>query len=138
MLVIPARLQSSPIHGLGVFTVHAVPAGAVVSRFVPRFDVEYNAEALPELGEAERAYLRHYSYRSRFTGRYILPGDHDRFMNHSDAPNVGMNPDGSYTCLALRDIAAGEELTCDYRTFDAEWQLKLARRASDQPASTQP
>ena len=125
MLVIPARLQASPIHGLGLFTIQAVPVGAVVSRFVPRFDVEYNAGELNGLGDAERDYLRHYSYRSRFTGRYILPGDHERIMNHADAPNVGMNPDGSYTCLALRDIAAGEELTCDYRTFDAEWQLKL-------------
>jgi len=125
MLVIPARLQPSSIHGLGVFTVRAVPAGAVVSRFAPRFDVEYAAEELAGLGDAERAYLRHYSYRSRFTGHYILPGDHDRFMNHAETPNVGMNPDGSFTCIALRDIAAGEELTCDYRTFDAEWRLKL-------------
>ena len=125
MLVIPVTLRPSPIHGLGVFSVEAVGAGAVVSRFVPRFDVEYAAEELVALGGAEREYLRHYSYRSRFTGRYILPGDHDRFMNHADAANVGMNPDGSYTCIALRDIAAGEELTCDYRTFDAEWRLKL-------------
>jgi SET domain-containing protein len=28
------------------------------------------------------------------------------------------------TC-ALRDIAAGEELTCDYRAFDAEAEAKL-------------
>ena len=126
MLVIPVRLKPSPIHGLGVFSVDAVAAGAVVSRFVPRFDVEYAVEELLAVGGVEREYLRHYSYRSRFTGRYILPGDHDRFMNHADAANVGMNPDGSYTCIALRDIAAGEELTCDYRTFDAEWRLKLA------------
>jgi uncharacterized protein len=130
MLAIPVTLQPSLIHGLGVFTVHAVSSGDVVSRFVPQFDVEYTAEELLELGDVERTYLRHYSYRNRFTGRYILPGDHDRFMNHADAANVGMNPDGSYTCIALRDIAAGEELTCDYRTFDAEWRQKLAPACS--------
>jgi len=43
---------------------------------------------------------------------------------------VGMNPDGSASNLALRDISAGEELTCDYQSFDAEWELKLARACS--------
>lgn len=46
-------------------------------------------------------------------------------MNHAVPPNIGMNPDGSLTCIALRTIAPGEELTCDYRTFDASWQAKL-------------
>jgi SET domain-containing protein len=46
-------------------------------------------------------------------------------MNHSEAPNVGMNPSGAADNLALRDIASGEELICDYRTFDAEWKEKL-------------
>lgn len=125
MLVISVELRPSPVHGLGVFAVAPVATGAIVSRYAPPFDVEFDAAALTALGAAARAYLARYSYRSRFTGRYILPGDHDRFMNHADQPNVGMNPDGSYTCIALRDIAAGEELTCDYRAFDTEWSQKL-------------
>jgi len=36
-----------------------------------------------------------------------------------------MNPNGNTENLALRDLAAGEELTCDYRTFDADWREKL-------------
>jgi SET domain-containing protein len=77
--------------------------------------------------EHEQTYLKNFSYLSRFTGVWVLPGDHDRYMNHSDEPNVGMNPNGNTENLALRDIAAGEELTCDYRTFDAEWRGKLGR-----------
>jgi hypothetical protein len=39
-------------------------------------------------------------------------------MNHSDDPNTGqLNPDVE---IALRDIEVGEELTCNYRTFDAD------------------
>jgi SET domain-containing protein len=97
----------------------------VVWRFLSPFDTEFPAETLARLTDAERHYLRHYAYHSRFTGLYVLPGDHDRFMNHSDAPNVIVNPDGTATCVAARLIVAGEELTCDYRTFDREWATKL-------------
>jgi len=128
MLIIPTEVRPSRIHGYGVFATRATPTGTVVSRYLPPFDVQYPAALLDALSEAERTYLRTYSYLSRFTGVYVLPGDHDRYMNHSDHPNVGMNPNGNTENLALRDIAAGEELTCDYRTFDAEWRNKLGRQ----------
>jgi uncharacterized protein len=124
MLIIETYLAPSRLHGLGVFASEPVAAGQVVSRFMPPFDVQFPAELLAVLSAAEQKYLRHFSYRSKFTGLYILTGDHDRYMNHSANPNVGMNPDGSANNLALCPIAPGEELTCDYRTFDAEWQLK--------------
>jgi SET domain-containing protein len=110
---------------LGVFAAKPVCSGEVVSRFMPPFDTEFPAELLAILTEPERNYLRHFAYRSKFTRLYILTGDNDRYMNHCDHPNVAMNPDGTATNLALRDISAAEELTCDYRTFDAEWELKL-------------
>lgn len=127
MLIIPTELRASAIHGLGVFARRAIRAGEVVSRYLPPFDVQYPAELMTAVSEHERAYLQSFSYLSRFTGVWVLPGDHDRYMNHSDEPNVGMNPNGNTENLALRDIAAGEELTCDYRTFDAEWRGKLGR-----------
>jgi SET domain-containing protein len=49
-------------------------------------------------------------------------------MNHADNPNTaGVHESGSIEGfdVAMRDIAAGEELTCDYRTFDAHVDLKL-------------
>jgi uncharacterized protein len=124
MMIIETYLAPSPLHGLGVFAAEPVASGQVVSRYMPPFDVQYPAELLAALSAAEQKYLRHFSYRSKFTGLYVLTGDHDRYMNHSPVPNVAMNPDGSANNLALRSIARGEELTCDYRTFDAEWQLK--------------
>jgi len=39
-------------------------------------------------------------------------------MNHADAPNC--DDSGDTFTVARRDIAAGEELTCDYRSFDEE------------------
>lgn len=128
MLVIPVELCASPIHGLGVFAARRLRAGELVSRYLPPFDVQYPVELMAAVSDCERNYLKNFSYLSCFTGVYVLPGDHDRYMNHSDDPNVGMNPNGNTENLALRAIAAGEELTCDYRTFDAEWALKLGRR----------
>ena len=129
MLIIPTYLAQSPLHGLGVFSRDAVKTGEIVSRFMSPFDVEFAPALLTSLSSAEQAYLRTYAYLSKFTHLYTLTGDHDRFMNHSDHPNVGMNPDDSPTNLAIRDIAAGDELTCDYRSFDVEWKIKLPHLA---------
>ena len=38
------------------------------------------------------------------------------FLNHSCEPNVGVG--GNVVFVAMRDIAAGEELTLDYAMFD--------------------
>ena len=46
-----------------------------------------------------------------------------RHMNHAAEPNVLSLSDRD---VAARDIAAGEELTCDYRTFDLDATAKLA------------
>ncbi len=125
MLIIETYLAPSAVHGLGVFTHQPVAAGQIVSRFTAPFDIEFTAQQLAGLTPAIRAYLTTYAYLSRFSHLYILTGDHDRFMNHSDDPNVGMNPNGDPDNLALRAIRAGEELTCDYRTFDLAWREKL-------------
>ena len=37
------------------------------------------------------------------------------YVNHSEHPNLAA--DAEYSFYALRDIAAGEELTADYRTY---------------------
>ncbi len=125
MLIIETYLAASSLHGLGVFTRNALPSGQIVSRFMPPFDIHFPPEILACLTPAERNYLKTYAYLSRFSEVYILPGDHDRFMNHSDNPNVGMHPRGTADNIALQDIGAGEELTCDYRTFDLDWKEKL-------------
>ena len=49
-------------------------------------------------------------------------------MNHSDTPNTGAppaDPAEAVMTIALRDLAAGEELTCNYFTFDADAPRKL-------------
>jgi len=64
--------------------------------------------------------LRHYVYEED-SGTFVLCGDNGKFMNHNDAPNCD-DPEGAYT-ITNRHVRAGEELTCDYRSFDRESRL---------------
>jgi SET domain-containing protein len=125
MLIVEHTLKQSPVHGLGVFAAKPIMKGQVVSRFMPPFDVHYPPEIFSVLSPVEARYLKVYSYYSKFSGLYILPGDNDRFMNHSDDPNVGLDEEGRAQSVATRNIAAGEELLCDYRSFDLEADEKL-------------
>ncbi len=55
--------------------------------------------------------------------------DNGSFMNHSDTPNTGYITDPMHPYIheqdevniALRDIAAGEQLTFNYYSFVADW-----------------
>jgi hypothetical protein len=47
------------------------------------------------------------------------------FLNHSCEPNVGIQ--GQVVFVALRDIAAGEELTLDYATIDHDTEPMACR-----------
>src|SRR6187551_594806 len=99
MLLVPTRLAQSPIHGFGV----AFDPGIV--------------ETLPE---HVRAFFSHYGYLDRNVKRIILCFDDARFVNHSDTPNVATDyaQDSYGLDVALRDIAAGEELTMNYEGFE--------------------
>lgn len=50
--------------------------------------------------------------------------DYSDYINHSCSPNIGM--DDCLTMVAIRDIEAGEELTCDYAFWEADenWVLR--------------
>ena len=109
MLLVKTRLGTSDIHGLGVFADERIPKGTLMWEFTRGFDLELRIEDfLPQ-----KSYILHYG--SMFEpGVYLLCGDDARFMNHSDRPN--MSGSGTQN-FALCDIAAGEEITCDYREF---------------------
>lgn len=127
MVLIPVRVGPSRIHGQGLFTVGPVAAGTPVWRFEPGFDRAFDDAAFDALPPAAQAHLRWFAYRDAQARAWILSGDHACFMNHDDRPNTGTRTDtpGPVTTVALRDLAAGEELTCDYRAFDAEAAAKL-------------
>lgn len=128
MLMVKTRLGPSPIAGIGLFAGEDIPAGTVTWRFVPGFDQLFSEQQVASLPEPARSELLNYTYKHPETGRYVYCLDNARFMNHADDPNTrGVHEEGTIEGydVATRDIAMGEELTCDYFTFDGNVTAKL-------------
>jgi SET domain-containing protein len=120
MLLVPTRLAQSSLHGLGVFAVAPIPKGTALWRFTPGLDMEFDASIVETLPEHVRQFFAHYGYLDKNVKRIVLCFDDARFVNHSDTPNIATDytQDAYGLDVALRDIAAGEELTMDYREFE--------------------
>lgn len=127
MLLVKTRLAPSSIHGMGLFAVEPIPRGAPFWRFEPGFDQSINSEQFAGLPVLTQEHIRWFAWLNPEDECYVLSGDFCCFMNHSAEPNTGAAPDAQppITTIALRDIAAGEELTCDYFAFDAEATKKF-------------
>lgn len=127
--IVKTRLYQSPIEGLGVFAAEDIPEGTVVWRYNPAIDRMLTAGEIAALDENEREFMERYAYLDTRLGLYVLSADNARFCNHSDNANTrGAYPaDGPVggIDIAVRDIKAGEEITCDYRSFDADASVKL-------------
>jgi len=93
----------------------------VVWTFTPGFDLEIESSDFERLSDPAREQFLKYSYLDLPSGKYALCFDDSRFFNHADEPHVkdGDTPGTSQSSVAVRDIHPGEEVTCDYRTFDA-------------------
>ncbi|MDB5641674.1 MAG: nuclear protein [Hyphomicrobiales bacterium] len=119
MFLIRTRVGPSSIHGTGVFADEAVAAGQPVWRFNPVFDRMFPDADFDAAPPSVQAFLREYAYRATdLDGSWVLSGDHARFLNHSDEPNTIERPFESYAAV---DIAAGDEITCDYGAFCLDW-----------------
>lgn len=116
MMLVRCYLAPSAIEGLGVFTAEPIKKNQEVWRFDPRFDRLIPRADLASLDAHMREFFERYGYEMPNTPDHIaLDADEGRFMNHDSAPNLDFNhPDFGF---ALRDIAVGEELTCDYACF---------------------
>ncbi len=116
MLLIDTYLDKSPIQGLGLFAKRPIAKGDVLWRLDPRFDRLIEVEVYESTEGAVRAYLDRYCYPRRSDPRYVVfEADDARYMNHADEPNFAFTSEDE--AVALRDIAAGEEITCDYNVF---------------------
>ncbi|RWQ56921.1 SET domain-containing protein-lysine N-methyltransferase [Mesorhizobium sp.] len=126
MLLIRTYIAASAIQGVGVFAAEPIKKGASIWRLDPDFDrlipIEKYRTAPPHLREL----LDRYAYPSPDRPGFIVyEVDNGRFMNHSERPNTDFSRYGGAT--AVRAIAAGEEITCDYGEFFEDFErLHLA------------
>jgi SET domain-containing protein len=93
-----------------------------------RIDRKYPVRDLKNFPPLLAEHLLMYTYAERVNGEEVLVycGDHGKHMNHSPQPNtVSVDDFKMNACFALRDIEAGEELTCNYFVYDIYAQQKL-------------
>lgn len=116
MLLVRTVVRESRIHGLGVFADQPIGKGEAVWAFEPLLDRVIPVAELGRMPAHVADYLETYCEYFPETEVLVLSGDNDRFTNHSDDPNtVVVLPNGPEArVVAARDIAAGEEITCDY------------------------
>ncbi len=116
MMTVRCYLAPSSIEGLGVHSHEPITKGQVIWRFDPRFDRLIPIGDVAAAPEHVQVFIDRYTYdHPDYPGFLVLDADEGRFMNHSDAPNTDFR-DPNFG-VALRDIAPGEELTCDYACF---------------------
>ena len=140
MILVPSRVAPSSIHGNGLVAAEFIPRGTPLWRFLPGFDREFSPDAWRALPEPARSHTRHFCFVRPEDLHVILSGDHACFINHSENPNTGVprNSAATGTTVALRDIPAGEEITCDYWSYDADTPWKLGLVARDAPLGARP
>jgi SET domain-containing protein len=108
-------IRSSSIHAAGCYTTQPIRKGARVC--------EYDGPRMTKEVADER-------YTDRFVTYLFGYGDNEMvidgfgtamFINHSCDPNCETEDDNDHIyVIALRDIAAGEELTYEYNLYDSD------------------
>lgn len=128
VLLVKTEKRQSSIHGLGLFAAQDIPAGTPTWEFTPGIDQAIHPQMLERFPPHARPWFMTYAYLDIKSGLYVLCADDARYMNHAEEPNVAGDYDKEPVFgldVAARDIEAGEELTCDYRTFDRIDREKL-------------
>ncbi len=126
MLLVKTRIGPSKINGIGLFADSFIPKGTLIWKFTPGLDIEITKDDLTKLPQQARDKLLHYCYLDKKTDKYVLGFDDDRFMNHSNTPTTeDGNPYGYDGDIAVRDIYEGEEITCDYKKEDGDYDGKF-------------
>ncbi|MDZ4183419.1 MAG: SET domain-containing protein-lysine N-methyltransferase [Desulfuromonadales bacterium] len=103
-----------PTIGWGVFATRPIPQGTIVWTLCEldrRLSPAWRTALMPPC----RQLLDRYTYVDA-AGDFILCWDHGRYVNHScDPAMLGI---GSDVEIAVRDLAPGDELTCEYGTLN--------------------
>lgn len=122
MFKIRYKLGPSKIHGTGVFADENISRGLVAWEPEPP-SREITQREFDRMGQAEKASVLFYGFKSKNTGKYVFSEGDVHFLNHSKNGNVTeeIAPNkGEGVLIAKRDIKSGEEITQDYREFESE------------------
>lgn len=108
------EIRKSKIHGSGMFAKTSIKKGEIVfikgGHIVSRNELFFSSEINSYLPIDDNYFIGALSKKEE-EGIKL-------FVNHCCEPNCGLR--GEITFVAMRDIEAGEELTCDYAMIDNE------------------
>jgi SET domain-containing protein len=126
MMIVQTYVGPSEIEGIGVFAGEPIKAGTVIWKFDPRFDHLFDGREIDAMEPLQKQFVRRYGYPHLASeGVTVLEFDNGRFMNHAEVPNTDFT-DANFG-WATRDIAEGEELTCNYGEFEPAFQIEPGR-----------
>ena len=132
MMLVRTYLSNSSIEGIGVFAADPIRKGDVIWRLDPKFDVLFSENDVAGWPLHMDDFIQRYCYRHRDQpNTWVLELDNGRFINHSESPNTNFGE--FYAGYALRDLAIGEELTCNYFDFDVDFNGSFIPAASNAP-----
>jgi hypothetical protein len=83
----------------------------------------YTRKRLAKLPKAARDYINLHGYQ--WKNEILLSMDYDTFMNHSENPNTDFH---NGFVIARSNIRKGEEITNDYRAFEAAFCAAFLRK----------
>jgi hypothetical protein len=105
-----AQGRAAPGRGEGTWAREPIAAGEVIVRWTGRIVTANGLARLPARSRANSIQVDEHAY---LVPPRLVAGDH---VNHCCEPNAGLR--GDRTLVALRAIAAGEEIGYDYATSD--------------------
>ncbi len=121
MMLVRSHVAQSPIEGLGVYAAEFIPAGTLIWKLNPDFIATFSRSNLGDLPAHIQEFVEKYSFPDfDNTDLLYVELDNGRFMNHSEAPNTDFTAFSEG--YATRDIAEGEEITCNYYEFDSTFK----------------
>jgi uncharacterized protein len=119
------EVRHSPIHGYGVFALRKIRKGTTVIEYLGDRVSHEEADARYEDKDASDSHTFLFTVDSRTVIDAGINGNEARFINHGCDPNCeSVIQERRVFIEAIRDIAAGEELTYDYQ---------IQREAHDPP-----
>ena len=102
--------------------------GTVTWQFDPKFDTAFDESDLALLPPVTRHDFLKHAYFDHSLKKFVMCFDNQRFINHSDTPNIISTPQRD---MAGRDIEPGEEMTCDYAQYEHDWFERRNLRRED-------
>ena len=120
-------VEVDAIKGLGVRATTSIPRGTVLW-VRDAVDVVLSPEQVDALDGALAEHVDRLGYQDHL-GRTIVCWDGGKYVNHSCAPTMrGVGPDAM---IAVVDVAAGDEITCDYAECNLDEPFRCACGAAE-------